>query len=143
VRRYYYSEAIVDYPDTVRPMFANDLAPAERQTLEENWPIVCRLMTGAMDLGPEQRKDSRAIVAAELDWLDGLLADGRRHLVGDRFSRVDVTAASLLAPLALPKEHPTYALLALPPLAAADIELWGERPVANWVREIYRNHRGG
>lgn len=142
VRRYYYSEAIVDYPHTVRPMFAQHLAAAERASLEESWPVICKLMVSAMDLGPEQRMQSRAIVEGELDWLDGLLADGRRHLVGDRFSRADMTAASLLAPLALPKEHPTYAALEIPPLARADIELWGERPAARWVRETYRDHRG-
>jgi len=141
VRRYYYSEAIVDHPDTVLPMFARDLAPAERRSLEENWGIVRQLMMGAMDLGHEQRDESRRIVETELDWFDGMLADGRRYLVGDRFCRADITAASLLAPLALPKEHPTYGNLVVPPLAAADLARWGERPTLAWVREIYRKHR--
>jgi glutathione S-transferase len=140
-RRYYYSEAIIEHPETVLPMFARDLEPSERQSLEENWAIVCKLMTGAMDLGPAQGSDSRDILAGELDWLDSLLSDGRRYLVGDRFSRADVTAASLLAPLALPKEHPTYGLLQVPPRASADREAWDERPITQWVRKIYREHR--
>ena len=141
VRRYYYSEAIVDHPDTVQPIFTRDLAPSERRSLVENWELVCRLMTGAMDLGREQREESRRIVEAELDWLDGLLADGRRFLLGDRFSRADVTAASLLAPLALPKEHPTYGLLEIPPRARADLALWAGRPTLAWVRQMYRRKR--
>ena len=103
VRRYYYSEAIVDHPDSVRPIFTRDLAPSERQSVDENWGLVRQLMMGAMDLGPEQGQESRRIVEDELDWFDGLLADDRRFLLGDRFSRADITAASLLAPLALPK----------------------------------------
>lgn len=141
VRRYYYSEALVDHPDTVLPIFTSDLPEAERKSLEASWPVVSRLMIGRMDLGPAQREESRRIVEAELDWLDGLLGDGRRYLVGDRFSRADVTAASLLAPLALPREHPTYGALAVPPLAAADLERWAERPVLDWVRETYSAHR--
>lgn len=141
VRRYHYSEAIVDHPDSVRPIFARDLAPAERQLLDANWGIVRQLMMGAMDLGPEQREESRRIVEGELDWLDGLLADGRRFLVGDRFSRVDMTAASLLAPLALPKEHPTYEMLEMPPRARADLALWAQRPSLAWVRRTYHEHR--
>jgi glutathione S-transferase len=141
VRRYYYSEAIVDYPDSVRPIFTRDLVPSERQSLGENWGLVRKLMMGAMDLGPKQREESRRVVEGELDWFDGLLADGRRFLLGDRFSRADITAASLLAPLALPKEHPTYGVLEVPPQARADMALWANRPTLAWVREIYRGHR--
>jgi glutathione S-transferase len=142
VRRYYYSEAIVDHPDSVQPIFTRGLAPSERRSLVENWRLVCQLMIGAMDLGAEQREESRRIVEDELDWLDGLLVDGRRFLLGDRFSRADITAASLLAPLALPKEHPTYELLEIPPRASADLALWAERPTLAWVRELYRRLRG-
>ena len=98
-------------------------------------------MKERMDLGPEQEQESRALVAGELDWLDGLLADGRPFLVGDRFSRVDLTAASLLAALASPPEHPTYGDLELPARIAADVRAWAERPIVTRVREIYRNHR--
>jgi glutathione S-transferase len=141
VRRYYYSEALVEHPDTVRSIFSRDLPPAQRQSLEENWSIVRQLMIGAMDLGREQGQESRRIVEDELDWLDGLLSDGRRYLSGGRFSRADLTAASLLAPLALPKEHPTYGALEVPPRAQTDLALWTERPTSNWVRGIYREHR--
>ncbi len=141
VRRYYYSEALVDHPETVMPIFTRELAPAERATVEDNWGIVRKLMMAKMDLGPEQRLDSRRIVASELDWFDGLLSDGRRYLLGDRFSRADITGASLLAPLALPKEHPTYGALAVPPLAREDLDEWADRPALAWVREIYRSHR--
>jgi hypothetical protein len=33
-----------------------------------------------LDLGPEQGQQSRALLEAELDWLDGLLADVRPYL---------------------------------------------------------------
>ena len=141
VRRYYYSEALVDHPDSVLPIFTQDLAASERQSLEKNWGLVRQVMMGMMDLGPEQRQESRRIVEGELDWFDGLLNDGRRFLLGERFSRADMTAASLLAPLALPKEHPTYGMLDLPPLARADLALWSRRPTLAWVREIYSAHR--
>ncbi len=141
VRRYYYSEALVEHSDSVRPIFTRDLAPPERRSLEENWGRVRQLMMGAMDLGTEQGQQSRCVVEAELDWLDGLLSDGRRFLLGDGFSRADLSAASLLAPLALPREHPTYGVLAVPPRARADLALWGERPTLAWVRRIYRDHR--
>jgi glutathione S-transferase len=141
VRRSYYSEAIVEHPESVLPMFGRDLEASQRQSLEESWGVVCQLMTAAMDLGPQQEQESRRIVEGELDWLDGLLSDGRRFLLGVRFSRADLTVASLLAPVALPKEHPTYEMLEVPPRARADLTRWADRPIVAWVREMYREHR--
>ena len=104
VRRYYYSEATVEHPDSVRRIFARHLPFHKKLLLRAIWGQIRKKMIYGLDLGPEQGSESLRVVAGELDWLDGLLADGRAFLVGDRFSRVDLTAASLLAPLALPKE---------------------------------------
>ncbi len=140
-RRYYYSEALVEHPQTVRPMFTRDLSFGQGLLLRAAWGRVRALMIRAMDLGFEQGQQSKQILEQELDWFDGLLSDGRRFLVGDRFSRADLTAASLLAPIALPPEHPTYGRLELPPRARADLARWSDRPTTGWVREIYRTHR--
>lgn len=141
VRRFYYSEALVEHSESVRPIFTRDLGPSERRWLEESWDGVRRLMIGAMDLGKDQGQESRQIVEGELDWLDGLLGDGRDFLLGDRLSRADITAASLLAPLVLPKEHPTYGMLQVPPRMAADLARWAERPSLAWVGRLYREER--
>lgn len=140
-RRYYYSEALVDHPETVRSIFTKDLTLFHKMLLSGTWRVVRKRMIDLMDLGPEQGQDSKHIVEGELSWLDGLLSDGRRFLVGEQFSRADMTAASLLAPLASPKEHPTYADLRLPPRVAADLVSWENRPSINWVREIYGQYR--
>lgn len=143
VRRYFYSEALVDHPATVRPIFTRHLPLAQKLIVNVTWSLVRRLMIRAMDLGPEQRLESRRIVEGELDWIDGLLSDGRRHLVGDRLSRADIAAAALLAPLAVPDEHPTYANLSLPPLLADDVSNWRDRPSLAWVRQTYAAYRLG
>ena len=98
-------------------------------------------MIKVMDLGPEQGIESKEIVEGELSWMDGLIADGRRYLVGDRFTRADLTAASLLAPLVIPMEHPRYPKLDLPDSMSAYIQELKDRPAINWVRGIYREHR--
>jgi glutathione S-transferase len=141
VRRYYYSEALLLQPQAVRPIFAQGLPWNERIILRIAWREICRHMIRGMDLGAAQGLESRQIIESELDWLDGLLADGREHLVGERFSRADLAAASLLAPLALPPQHPSYHRLQLPPGVAADLEKWQRRPSLRWVGEIYRNYR--
>lgn len=141
VRRYYYSDALLTQPETVRPMFARDLPWHQRLVLRLAWGKIVGLMIKGMDLGPEQRLESRQIIETELDWLDGLLADGRQYLLGDRFSRTDLCAASLLAPLALPPQHPGYQQLRVPAATASDLEIWKQRACVRWVREMYLRHR--
>ena len=58
-----------------------------------------------------------------------------------QFSRADITAASLLAPLVAPKEHPTYATAVFPPAVAATMQAWAQRPILRTVRAAYAAHR--
>jgi len=141
LRRYYYSEALLVQPQAVRPIFSLGLSLPHRVLLRFIWGRICQSMIAGMDLGSRQGLESRQIVVAELDWLDALLADGRRFLAGDQFSRADLTAASLLAPLAMPDEHPSYRHLQIPPGAAADLVSWEKRPSVIWVKDIYRRFR--
>ena len=133
VRRMYYSEALVEYPQTVLPMFADYLADEDAQFVRDAWEFIVAAMVEKMDLGADQRLESRQIVLEHLDWLDALLDDGRSYLVGERFSWVDLGAAALLAPLAIAREHPTYGGLQLPPGLAQDIADWQQRPVSQYV----------
>jgi len=141
IRRYYYSEALVEHPKSVRPIFTKDLPFLQKLSVSLAWRVICEAMIKGMDLGYEQGQESRRIVEEELDWLDGLLSDGRKFLCGDQFSCADIAAASLLAALATPENHPTYANLRLPPRVAEDMVSWGNRRSVNWVREIYSEYR--
>jgi glutathione S-transferase len=54
----------------------------------------------------ETAQHDRDRLSAALEALEERLA-GRKYLVGDRFSRADLTLAALAAPLCDPPEHPT------------------------------------
>ncbi len=141
VRRHFYSEALVERPEVVRPFFLQGLSRAERLAVRLMWPALRRAMIRHLDLGPAQRVAARDAIAAELDRLDALFSDGRRYLAGARFGRADIAAASLLSPVAQPPEHPTYGGLATPPKVADDYAQWAERPSIAWVRAVYAAHR--
>jgi glutathione S-transferase len=141
IRRFYYSDALLNDSAPVRAIFTNDLPFVARWSTRLAWPKIVPLMIKGMDLGPAQGLQSQAIVAAELDWLDSLLADGRPYLTGDTFTRADITAASLLAPLVNPANHPTYGPLKMPATLEATISDWRERPILRWVNEVYAKHR--
>ena len=141
IRRYYYSDALLTQPQQVRPIFSRHLRWHEQLMLRLAWNKICQHMIRGLDLGVEQGRESRQIIDTELDWLDQLLAGKRRFLVGERFSRADIVAASLLAPLVLPAQHPTYHNMQLPPRLAADAADWQERPSMRWIRDIYHDYR--
>ena len=141
VRRFFYSEALVEHPATVRSFFIRDLPWVKKILIFAAWGKIRGLMIKRMDLGRTQGSESQDILSSELDWLDDLLADGRQHLVGERFSRADLAVASLLSPLVLPAEHPTYSGIQMPPRAGATLQTWDERPSMRWVRQTYSRYR--
>ncbi len=141
IRRFYYSDALLNDPASVRPIFSRGLPLLPKLAVTLGWSKIVPMMIKGMDLGPVQGDQSRDIVAGELDWLDGMLNDGRLFLTGDHFTRADITAASLLAPLVNPPKHPTYAGLSMPDGASKAISQWQDRPILNWVRRTYAEHR--
>ena len=141
VRRYYYSEALVDTPESVRDVFVRDLALPKRLMMTLAWSRVRKIMIKFMDLGYEQGQDSKDIVGRELDWIDELLSDGRTFLVGDRLSRADISVASILAPLVLPAEHASYCRMQHPPRMARELEEWSSRHSLRWVQRMYEKYR--
>jgi glutathione S-transferase len=143
VRRMYYSEALVEHPETVLPIFADYLDEEEAALLREIWELVVAAMTERMDLGADQGRESRDIVLQQLDWFDEILEDGRDYLLDGTFTHIDLSAASLLAPLVMAPEHPTYGNLQVPPRIAQDVVEWQSRPISQFVARMYRRHRNG
>ncbi len=141
VRRYYYSEALVEHPSMIRPIFTRNLPLIKKLMISLAWGKICKIMITRMDLGLQQGEESKNILNDELNWIDELLADGRSYLVGDSFSRADIAAASILAPLALPSAHPVYSRLEHPPRMAQELLTWEDRPSLKWVHDVYAKHR--
>ncbi len=59
-----------------------------------------------------------------------------------RFTVADLTAAALLAPLVCPDEHPVYSSARYRAGVAPLIADWRQRAAFDWVRMLYREHRG-
>ncbi|MFN2616007.1 MAG: glutathione S-transferase family protein [Thermoleophilaceae bacterium] len=78
-------------------------------------------------------------VLAALDRLEAELGDAD-YLVGDRFSVADLTAASLLYPLALPPEGPQLGI-DMPEAIERFRRPLKERRGYRWVEQMFRRHR--
>jgi len=141
IRRWFYSEALVDSPEIVKPPFLFGASWIDKIIVHLAWSKVVPIMIKRMDLGSAQELESRGIVEKELDWLDGILSDGRQYLYGERLSNADIAAASLIAPAFAPPQHPLDSVFELPPRISEVTSQWQSRPVVKWLSDLYEKHR--
>src|SRR5262245_55985485 len=133
VRRLVYAELLPRFPELAKPSLFGKASGPHRLAANAMWPLSRRMMMRMHDITPDAAAESRSILESELDWLDSTLADSRRYLSGDRFSRAYITVASLLAFFARPQEMPIYREMSIPGALLADRERWRDRPVMRWV----------
>jgi glutathione S-transferase len=124
--------------------FNNAAVPRwEDRALRLGWPLAVRFIGRALDIRPGVEVEDEAAVWAELDFVAELLADGRRHLCGDRFGAADLTFAALSASVVVP---PVYGVpLPQPDVLPADIAAFIERvrdhPAGRYALEQFAGHR--
>ena len=139
VRRWFYFHALPDRdcalgfllegaPWYGRPMFALI------------YPKVRTAMTSLMDIHAESARQSEARLVAALDLLDSVVKE-RRFLVGDHFSRADLTACALLRRHCAAGRASAETAAAAPAAVLALRDAHKARPFVSWVRETYRSHR--
>lgn len=141
IRRLAYAEMLPRFPQYAKPGLFQNTSRTHRLVGDMMWPVTRRVMMQAYGVTPTAASESRSILEVELDWLDEKLSDGRQYLAGDKFSRADVTVASLLAPFARPPEMPVYHEMSLTDGLKADCARWDSRPIMSWVRTQYESNR--
>lgn len=141
IRLFVYSICLPHHPESVRPALYHDLSTSQRLLGKVTWPAIRRLMIKGFRIRPDTPAFARDKFEAEMDWLDELLSDGRPFLTGDRFSRADLTVASLLSPLTRPQQMAVYRSLHLPKEIDTAFAEWMERPCAKWAARLYETHR--
>jgi glutathione S-transferase len=104
-------------------------------------PVIKSRLTKEMKLNAMETERSRSAVNSLLQILDKTV-ENRDYLVGEQFSRADLSAAALLSPVILPEEHPYYhAAIKLPNELMEFRQSLEDRPSYQWVKNIYQKHR--
>lgn len=116
----------------------------QRATVRASYPLMRRMATRMFQLDAASVARGRPIIDRYLDEVGDRLADGRRHLFGDRFTAADLTFSSLLAPIILPPEYgvPMPPPDELPARVRAEVEAFRAHPAAQFALGIYAEHRG-
>lgn len=137
--RYAYSVAL-DEPANVANAWTDRSSALVKRAVGAAFPLVVPVIKNRFEIVPEKVARSREVIAEGVAFLEDLLRDGRRYLVGDRLTAADVTAAALLAPIACPDEHAIYAKAEYRESVRRAREPM-EGPGLEWVRETYRRER--
>lgn len=131
--RRFSSYNLAGVPAWERRIFPFVLAPAKA------------VIRSRLDISPATATASLRLVNEELDFVAGLLADGRRYLVGDRFSAADLTFAALSAPLVAPIQYGTQ--LPQPDVMRASmsklVRAWREHPAGVFALRMFAQERRG
>lgn len=104
------------------------------------FPLLRRAMVRSMNIRPDAAQRSLERLEAAIARLDATLQQGP-FLVGGRFSRADLTACALLAPLVGVGRSEEELEVVSPPAVQALRERHAGGRVCEWVRATYRDHR--
>jgi glutathione S-transferase len=104
------------------------------------FPRVRKAMRQRMNIHAESASQAEGRLLMALERLDGVLKD-RCFLVGNNFTRADLTACALLAPLCAPDKFEAEVSAAFPAHVCALRNVLRTRPFFRWVVQTYREHR--
>lgn len=141
VARYLYHTGF-EHTDTILALWTRFASPLETRVVRLAYPLIKAVFKIKLNINAKAAARAEQRIDAALTWLEKRLADGHDYLVGNQFTVADITAAALLAPMACPVEHRVYGEASFKDKMASQQALWQQRPGLDWVREMYKRHRG-
>lgn len=142
VARYLYQDGF-RHDDKILSMWTEHAKPFEAALTKRFYPLIKWAFKRRLQIHPAATARSEQRIQQCMAWLEGRISDGRLYLVGSRLSVADITAASLLAPLACPGQHPVYGDADyIQRMRSGQGALRLDRPAFVWVRKLYDLHRG-
>jgi glutathione S-transferase len=142
VRRWAYAQLLPDRAD-LRRMMSYRVPRYEAALLSLLMPAIVPLVRRAFRITPASAERSRQRVREEFGAVDALLADGRRYLVGERFSAADLTFAALASPVLLPPQcgAPYPALRAAPAAMRDEVLALRATAAGRFALRLYAEQR--
>ena len=139
-RRWGYAQ-LIDEPRVV-PYLGSRVPRWQAVGLKVARPVAMGMIKRGLDITPDGVARSLAKIEDSFARVTGLLADGRRYLVGDRFTVADLTFAALAAPVLLPDQLD----VGLPPYemfgdARAQIDTWRATPAGAFAQRMFKEER--
>lgn len=136
--RLYCYHYFLDRPDILLPLLTQGQPWYKKLMFRLIFPKVRDVMRKLMNINDETAAVSLQKLERAIDKLHSYLEQNRYH-AGDKFSRADLAAASLLAPFCMPEKYGVEWPESVPDEMATVINAL--RPKLEWVDELYREYR--
>jgi glutathione S-transferase len=140
VRQFTYAASLRQPSSKIKEMLLCGGPRWQLNTLKLAWPLIIPVMEKQMDAYASKLP----VIGAELEVLLNAVnarLGSRSYFDQAGFSRVDITVASLIAPLARPTQMPLYQSVQFLPQAQPWVDRWVTLPLMEWARNIYNQHR--
>ncbi len=142
VARLLYAASFGVADDHIVKLWTDHATPLQSRVIRGGYPLIRWAFRRKLGITASGARRAQQRIARVVDWLEAQLKDGRTYLVGDHLTVADITAASLLAPLACPPQHAVYGEPAYRQGMAAALAPWAGRPAMKWLLDLYEAHRG-
>jgi len=136
--RVYFYHILLDYPDILIPIFAQKGPWYGKIILNIIFPKLRRLMRTMMRINDKTAAQAKIAVDKGIEVLNQQLSQ-QPFLAGEKFSRADLAAASLLAPIIQPQQYGLNWPEPLPEPLQSSINEWRVR--IPWVHDLYKLYR--
>lgn len=126
----------------IRPL-SEGVPPFERGAVESAYPVFAGLLRLLLQLSLDKAQQAAAQIRDIFDSVDARLADGRRFLVGDRFTLSDLAFSVAAAPVVLPASYggPIPSFDEMPPEVQALVTEMRGHPAGAFALRIYQEQR--
>lgn len=131
---------LLDEPGDASTVLATGQPGWARYYVRASAPVAALYARRRYSIHSEDVERSHATLRAALDRIEAERQPSG-YLVGDSFSVADLAAAALLYPLANPPEF-QYPISEPTPRMRSWLDPLAEHPSVEWIRDMYRRHRG-
>jgi glutathione S-transferase len=139
-RRWGYSYVLT--PNLLYPRWTLGVPIWQKWLFPIIFPKVSKIVQERFKIDGTSASDSFQEIQQVFDRVNQVLADGRKYLLGDRFSALDITFAALAAPVIQAPEHITASSIdSFPAKMQAEIRQCQASPAGELGLRMYREHR--
>jgi len=137
IRTFFY-HTLIKHPKLLIPIFTYKGPWYGKILMKFFFPTLRIKMIKLMRINNETAAQAKQDLKLAIDKINLHLSENK-FLAGDQFSRADLAAASLLAPLVQPEKYGLPWPSPLPPALQTTIDEWSSE--LEWVRHLYNEYR--
>ena len=133
-------QTLIDYPKFIGHCFTYPMPRLKRLAFYLIYPVLRRKIYQTYVISDAFVDGARRNFDLAMNELEQRLSQ-QEYLVTDQFTRTDLSVASMLSLIVVPREHPLPWGELPDPKAKAFLDQYRDHRVSDWVRKMYRDHR--